>query len=311
MSKPPPNTALVLTGPTGIGKTALSRALAGKYDLEIVSADSRQIYRYLDIGTAKPGREFRAEIPHHFIDMLNPDEEYSAGRYCSDARTTILEILSRGKLPLVVGGSGLYIRALTEGFFKTNKKEPELRRRLTRRLETEGSQPLYDELKQLDPEAAARVHPNNAHRVVRMLEMCLAAGGAISKIQQDNPDPAPFQSVKICLQMERQALYRRIEERTDEMFRNGLLDEVKAILDRGYDPGLQSLNSVGYKEVFSYLRNELDLSECIALVKRHTRQYAKRQVTWFKTEKHLHFLDKAAPEVLLPQVEMLLRNNTE
>ncbi|MCB0258504.1 MAG: tRNA (adenosine(37)-N6)-dimethylallyltransferase MiaA [Calditrichaeota bacterium] len=298
----PSRTVLVLTGPTGIGKTELSRALAERYPLEIVSADSRQIYRYMDIGTAKPSAEMRREIPHHFIDILDPDEDYSAGQYSDDARQVIEGIFQRGRLPLVVGGSGLYIRALVEGFFKARAEDPALRARLQERLEAEGIEPLYAELQAIDPRAAIKIHPNNTRRVIRALEVCLAARRPITRLQEEQPDPAPFRSLKLCLTTERKALYARIARRCEEMFEAGLVGEVQKILDMGYDPSNNSLNSVGYKEVVAYLQGAFKLPECIELVKQNTRRYAKRQYTWFRNEPALVWLEKQAAGDLLKEI---------
>lgn len=298
----PSRTVLVLTGPTGIGKTELSLALAAHYPLEIVSADSRQIYRYLDIGTAKPSPEMRREIPHHFIDILDPDEDYSAGQYSDAARRVIEGIFQRGRLPLVVGGSGLYIRALVEGFFKARAEDPALRAQLQERLVVEGIEPLYAELQALDPRAAIKIHPNNTRRVIRALEVCLAARRPITRLQEEQPDPAPFRSLKLCLTTERKALYARIAHRCEAMFETGLVGEVQKILDMGYDPSNNSLNSVGYKEVIGYLQGAFKLPECIELVKQNTRRYAKRQYTWFRSEPGVVWLERKPAGDLLQEI---------
>lgn len=287
------DTVLVVCGPTGIGKTTLSLSLARHRNIEIISADSRQIYRYMDIGTAKPSAREREKIPHHMVDFLAPDAEYSAGQFGSEAREIICDIFSRGNLPVVVGGSGLYIRALLDGFFQDDIRNPMLRDQLSRRLEKEGSLQLHEELTRIDPQAAARIHPNNGHRIVRALEVCYTAQQPISEIQREKRDPAPFTWIKYGLTMERQALYDRINRRVDDMFGQGLLDEVKKIIEMGYSTTLNALNSVGYKEVIAHLNGELDLESCKALIKRNSRRYAKRQLTWFRSEKDLHWLDVA------------------
>lgn len=287
----PPNTIVLLCGPTGVGKTAVSQALAGQFPLEIVSADSRQIYRYMDIGTAKPPLSFRERIPHHFIDILNPDCDYSAGQYAGEARRVIQEIFRRGKLPLVVGGSGLYIRALIEGFFREDVKDPQIRRKLAERLEREGIDPLYAELLGVDPQSAESIHPHNSRRVIRALEVYYAAGVPLSQIQRENPDPPPFRAIKIGLNMERKKLYAQIDRRVEAMFEEGLVEETRRILGMGYSAELNALNSVGYKEVIAYLWGEADLFTCKELVKRNTRRYAKRQLTWFRAEKDIHWIE--------------------
>lgn len=250
---------LIIAGPTGIGKTALAMQLAEELPVEILSADSRQVYRYMDIGTAKPTPEMRQKVPHYFIDILNPDEEYSAGKFGKDARKVIEEIARQKKFPLVVGGSGLYIRALLQGFFKEDVKSTEIRQQLMERLQQEGNQRLYDELSRIDPRAAAKTHPNNPRRVIRALEVYYATGVPLSQLQAANPDPAPFPWAYVVLTMPRKELYRQINERVEKMFEEGLVEEVRKLLQMGYSPQLNALNSVGYKEVIAYLRNELSL----------------------------------------------------
>ncbi len=306
----PPNTILVITGPTGIGKTALSKAIAAELPVEIISADSRQIYRFMDIGTAKPSLELLREIPHHFIDILNPDEPYSAGEFGNIARQTIAKIFEREKLPLVTGGSGLYIRALLEGFFKGDFKDLKLRKQLQKRLENEGIEKLFAELQTIDPLFAGKTHPNNIKRVIRGLEVYYSAGKPLSEIQQATPDPAPFKWIKIGLTMERQQLYQRINQRVEKMFEAGLIAEVQQILDMGYSPKLNSLDSVGYKEVVSYLNKKVDLFTCKERVKQNTRRYAKRQFTWFRAEKDIHWMDvSAAVDIVSFLEDVLIKND--
>lgn len=296
----------MLCGPTGVGKTMLSQAIAERIPSEIVSADSRQIYRYLDIGTAKPPQSLLEQVPHHFIGILEPDRDYSAGQYAKAARPVIQKILKRKKLPLVVGGSGLYIRALVEGFFKDDIKDPHLREKLQTRLEREGIESLYRELQEADPAAAEKIHPNNTRRVIRALEVYHAARTPVSKIQQENPDPAPFRAVKVGLNMERKKLYARINKRVETMFEEGLVEEVRDILEKGYSADLNALNSVGYKEVLAYLQGEIDLFNCKELVKQNTRRYAKRQLTWFRAEKDIHWIEMESGADLSGKVDMIL-----
>ncbi|NUQ40497.1 MAG: tRNA (adenosine(37)-N6)-dimethylallyltransferase MiaA [Calditrichaceae bacterium] len=302
-TKPP---VLVILGPTGSGKTALSEAIAGKIPAEIVSADSRQIYRFMDIGTAKPPAALLRKIPHHFVDILNPDQDFSAGEYARAAREVVEQIFQRKKLPLVVGGSGLYIRALLEGFFKEDVKDPAIRAELERRLEREGIEPLYAELQRVDPAGAEKIHPRNARRVIRFLEVYYASGTPMSQIQQASPDPASFAALKIGLAVERKTLYARLNRRVEEMFEQGLAAEVRGILERGFSPESNALNSVGYKEVIAYLRGEIDLFTCKELVKRNTRRYAKRQMTWFRAEKNVHWIETGGEEGLSAPAERVL-----
>lgn len=296
----------MLCGPTGVGKTALSQAIAERVSSEIASADSRQIYRYMDIGTAKPPQSLLEQVPHHFIGILDPDQDYSAGQYAKAARPAIQKILKRKKLPLVVGGSGLYIRALVEGFFREDIKDLYLREKLQARLEREGIEFLYRELQEADPIAAEKIHPHNTRRVIRALEVYYAARTPISKIQQENPDPAPFRAVKIGLNMERKKLYARINARVETMFDEGLVNEVRHILGLGYSPELNALNSVGYKEVLAYVQGEIDLFNCKELVKQNTRRYAKRQLTWFRAEKDIRWIEMNSGDDLSGTIDIIL-----
>lgn len=290
------NTALILSGPTGVGKTAVSIEIAKIVPCEIVSADSRQIYRFMDIGTSKPAEEVLQSIPHHFINILNPDEDYSAGQYANEARIVIERIFKQGNLPLVVGGSGLYIRALLEGFFGDDFRDDSIREQLQARLQKEGADPLYAELQKVDPDAAGQIHPNNTKRILRSLEVYNITGKPMSEIQKSKEDPAYFEWIKFGLNMDREKLYNRINQRVDQMFKSGFVHEVQTLLKKGYSPKLNSLNSVGYKEVIRFLQNEINLERCIEIVKQNTRRYAKRQLTWFRKESDIHWvqLDKAA-----------------
>ncbi len=310
----PENTVLVICGPTAVGKTALSLKVAELLGGEIVSADSRQIYRYMDIGTAKPTAEERAIAPHHFIDMLNPDEDYSAGEYARDARAVIADIFARGNQPIVVGGSGLYIRALLEGFFSFDAKDERLRVELKKRLEAEGPEALYRELQRVDPGLAAKTHPNSTKRVMRGLEVYYLTGKPLTQIQEAYRDPAPFGWIKVGLDMDRKTLYARINRRVEKMFEMGLPDEVRQLQKMGYTPDLNALNTVGYKEVFAYFDGEIDLFTCKEQIKQNTRQYAKRQFTWFRGENDVNWLsidpDATLESLLAAFVEMVNRNRS-
>lgn len=283
-------TVLVLAGPTGVGKTGVSIQIANMINCEIVSADSRQIYRFMDIGTSKPSAEILEKIPHHFVNILDPDEDYSAGQYAKEAREVIGRVCERGKTPLVVGGSGLYIRALLNGFFGEDYRDESIRAQLNNRLENEGALSLYSELQRVDPQSAGQSHPNNMKRILRSLEVYYITGKPMSEIQKSGGDPAPFPWIKFGLSMEREDLYERINRRVDQMFKAGLIEEVQDLLKNGYSAELNSLNSVGYKEVIEYLDDNLDLEHCISLVKQNTRRYAKRQLTWFRREPDIHWV---------------------
>ena len=276
--------AIVLVGPTGVGKTALSVQLADEIPVEIISADSRQIYKYLNIGTAKPSDDILSKIPHHFIDMLEPDENFSAGQFGLQAREVIEQIFQREKIPLIVGGSGLYLKALLDGFFEGDVRDERIRNSLERRLEEEGSEPLYNDLVKLDKTAAAKIHPNNGQRIIRALEVCLTADAKFSDLQKKKLLDPDFTVLKFGINRPRSQLYADIDRRVDQMFENGLLAEVVGILERGFEKNLNSLNSVGYKEVIDYLEENLDFETCVKLIKQNSRRYAKRQLTWFRAD---------------------------
>ncbi|HEY6951016.1 MAG TPA: tRNA (adenosine(37)-N6)-dimethylallyltransferase MiaA [Bacteroidota bacterium] len=281
---------LSVVGPTGSGKTAVSLVLAERLNGEIVSADSRQIYRHLDIGTAKPTKEERKRIPHHFIDILDLSEDYSAGKFGGVARETILDILGRGKQPILVGGSGLYIKAVTQGLFDGPEKNTEIRNQLETLLKEEGPDTLLATLERIDPESAVRMERSKPRRIIRALEVYYVTGVPISKFHREQSTPPPFEVHQFGLDWPRDILYRRINDRVDAMLSGGLVGEVKQLLARGYGKGLNALNTVGYKEVLDYLGGNLDYDEAVNLMKRNTRRFAKRQMTWFRADKSITWI---------------------
>jgi tRNA dimethylallyltransferase len=299
--------AIILVGPTGAGKTAISLELARQLPVqaEIVSADSRQIYEYMDIGTAKLSYSEREEVPHHFIDIRHPDEIYSAGEFSEEARDEILEILAMGRWPIVVGGSGLYLRALLEGFFEPKISNREIQAQLKQRLEKVGSWKLHAELAKIDP-ASAWIHPNDAHRIVRALEIYYAGGKLPSEVRMYPNEPAEFIYRLIGIDMPRAALYERINQRVDNMLEQGLVDECKRLLEMGYSPKLNALKTVGYQEVFQFLRHEISYDEMVELIKQHTRNYAKRQMTWFRKMSGVEWFD-IRPEDPPEKIAALIR----
>ncbi len=279
---------LILTGPTCVGKTGLSLLIAEYLDTEIISADSMQIYRGMDIGTAKPSHDERRRVKHHMIDIVEPSERYSAGRYIDDVMPIIRSLHSRGVIPLVVGGTGLYIRAMTRGIFDAPQSDPELRAYL-RELEEASPGILYGKLQELDPEKASLIKPGDLRRIIRALEVILKTGSPMSVLEREFTKPLPYEFIKIGLTRQRRELYRMIEERVDEMFRQGLVEEVKRLLER--NPSETPLQAIGYKEVIAYLRGEQSLDETVHLVKRATKRYAKRQFTWFRKEPGIQWVD--------------------
>jgi tRNA dimethylallyltransferase len=280
---------LFLVGPTGIGKTALSVAVAEFLPVEIISADSRQIFKLLDIGTAKPSKEILNKIPHHLISFLRPDEYFSAGLYSKMSRKIIDQIFERKHIPFVVGGSGLYIKALIEGFFELEIRDQKIRLSLRKRLLKEGTEPLYNELKKCDPELAVNIQPNDKQRILRGLEVYLYSGQKLSKLQEEPSVPPNFEPVIFGIKCNRKLLYNRINSRVDEMIDNGLLNEVLKLQKKGFSTELNALNTVGYKEVFEYMDNIINYDEMIEQIKSNSRHYAKRQMTWFNKNKDIRW----------------------
>jgi len=280
-----------LVGPTGIGKTTISLIIAEKLPIEIVSADSRQIYRYMDIGTAKPSSEILNKIAHHFIDYLSPDEYFSAGMYGREAKKKINQIFKFNKIPLVVGGSGFYIQALIDGLSEIEVSDQDLREDLRERLENEGVESLYKELETVDPQLANKIKLKDKQRILRGLEVYYATGSPLSQLQLNKPKPANFSPLLIGLDAEREWLYKKINERVDEMIKLGLVGEVKNLKDKGFSIKNNALNTVGYKEVFQYLNDNLEFDEMIETIKMNTRRYAKRQITWFRRDNRIKWLN--------------------
>ncbi len=280
-----------VVGPTAVGKSALSIELARKIPVEIISADSRQIFRYMDIGTAKVSRIIRQAIPHHFVDIIDPDGYFSAGMFSEQARQVIKKILSRNKIPLVVGGSGLYIRALIHGFFSGDIKDRQIRIRLEEELASKGLEVLYERLERCDPEYARKISSRDTQRILRSLEVYQVSGIPFSEWHKKGNQEAFFEAVQIGLRMPREVLYERINQRVDRMFEQGFIEEVKALLQKGYSSDLNALNTVGYKEICACLRGEISLEEAKSLIKRNSRRYAKRQMTWFGRDRTIRWYE--------------------
>ena len=281
---------LVIVGPTGSGKTALSLHVAEKLRGEIVSCDSVAVYRELEIGTAKPSREERRRVPHHMIDIAGPTELVTAGDYSRQARQTIAGISARGHLPVVVGGTGLYLRALLEGLFAGPPRSEELRARLRERARDRGPQYLHRMLRRLDPTAATAVHANDVAKVVRALEVSLSARRPMTDLWRKGRDPLlGYRIVRFGLNPSRERLYQQINERAEKMFAGGLVEETRALRER-YGNSARPLDSLGYKQAAQFLASELSLSEAIAAAQQAHRNYAKRQITWFRREPDVHWI---------------------
>lgn len=279
---------LVLLGPTGVGKTEVSIRLARLLGTEIISADSMQIYRGMDIGTAKPSPEERSGIVHHLIDIVEPSGTFSAGEYIRKVVPIIEGLLSQGKVPVIVGGTGLYIKAMTRGIFSGPSADEELREELAAREEREpGSLSAW--LREADPEAASRIAENDLRRIIRALEVCLKSGAGISSLQKNATAPLPYDFVKIGLTRERGELYRMIDARVVAMLGKGLIDEVRKLL--ASEPTRTPLQAIGYKEMARHLAGEISLDEAVRLIKRNSRRYAKRQFIWFRREPEIAWVD--------------------
>ena len=286
---------IILTGPTAVGKTDLSLDLAERLGAEIISADSRQIYRELDIGTAKPSADELQRVRHHFVNELSLDEVHTAGQFERAAHVRIDEITEQGRLPLIVGGSTLYIHALKHGLADIPDVPPALREELELELRDRGSQQLFDELQRIDPVAAESMDATKTQRLIRALEVYRATGKPLSAYYDDQKPPT-HRFRTFVLTRERGELYDRINKRVDEMLSRGLLDEVRHILEQGYSPAANPLRTIGYQEPIRYLHGEISYSEMVRLVKRNSRRYAKRQLTWFRRAEDSVWLDAATPK---------------
>lgn len=283
---------LVVTGPTATGKTALSVELAKKLGGEIVSADSMQIYRGMDIGTAKVTKAEMQNIPHHMIDIADPSEDYSVSRYVEEADAAVRGILSRGRLPIVAGGTNLYIDSLIAGLdFAEKAEDAALRESLNKQYDDMGGEAMLEHLRGFDPERAAKLHPADKRRIVRAVEIYILTGETITRHDEETKKrPKRYDAVKIALNFaDRAVLYDRINARVDKMVSDGLFDEVKGLLDSGLSPESTSMQAIGYKEPAAYFRGEMSRDAAIELIKLSSRRYAKRQLTWLRRDDSIHW----------------------
>lgn len=293
---------VALVGPTAVGKSAVGLRVAQALGTEVLAADSRQVYRGMDIGTDKPSSEELRTVPHRLIDLVDPDQPFNVGLYRRHAEGEIARLHQRGRLPLVVGGTGLYIRALLRGLWEGPPADWTMRRRLEQEALAQGAESLHRKLADVDPAAAERVHPHDHVKIVRALEVHAQTGRAISGIHSAHRfAESPYASLTIGLLRQRNELYRRIEERTDGMLARGLREETQGLLERGYGPHLSAMRGVGYKQMAGYLLGDYDYEEAVRRLKRDTRRFAKRQLTWFRTEPNIHWLT-IAPEEGVEQV---------
>ena len=280
--------AVLLLGPTGSGKTTLSLALGQRFGGEIVSCDSVAVYRGMDLGTAKPSAEDRARLPHHLIDVTEPNQPFTAGEYSRQARAALRDICRRGKVPIVTGGTGLYLRALTDGLFAGPARQLELRARLERSRQRRSVLWLHRLLTRLDPTSASRIHANDTPKLVRAIEVCLTARKPLSEVQTRDP-LSGFRLLRIGLNPPRQQLYARLNLRAEAMFASGLIDETRGLLER-FGP-VQALDSLGYRQARAVLAGTLTLEAAVEATRQGHRNYAKRQLTWFRREPDVHWIE--------------------
>ncbi len=299
---------IVICGPTAIGKTGAAIGLAQKFQGEIVSADSMQIYQYMDIGTAKPTAEEKAAVKHHMIDIAAPDEEFDAARYAEEARGIISELHHRGIPPFVVGGTGLYLKTLLHGIFQAPPSPPALREELRRIAEESGSPFLHRRLLNCDPESARKIHPNDSYRIIRALEIYESTGKSIREYQKKHLfAEKKYRTFKIALHSEREILYERINRRVDAMLDAGLEDEVRELTEKGYSHELKSMQSIGYRHMNEYIRGLMDYTEAVRTMKRDTRRYAKRQFTWFRADPEMIWVKAENLKNLSPDIKKFLQ----
>lgn len=287
------NKIVVIVGPTAVGKTYASVELAKKLNTEIVSADSMQIYKYMDIGTAKITASETSGISHHMIDIIEPDEVYSVSDFKIKAEEIIDNLLLNGKIPIITGGSGLYVNSLIYDLdFGNAKSNEKIREYYTYYHKAHGEDKLYEKLQQIDPVAAEKIHKNNVKRVIRALEFYDITGCKFSEVNTDIRKPSKkYDCILVGLSMDRKQLYERINQRVDKMIDEGLIEEVRSLLDKGYDKSMVSMLGIGYKEIIAYIDGNMPLDESIDVLKRNTRRFAKRQYTWFLRDENVKWFD--------------------
>lgn len=285
---------IILTGPTAVGKTKASIGLAKAIGGEIISADSMQVYRHMDIGSAKITKEEMADVPHYLIDILEPEEEFHVVRFQQMAKAAMTDIYSRGKIPIIVGGTGFYIQALLYDIdFTENEGDSVYREKLEALAKEKGAAYLHGQLAMVDPKSAEEIHANNIKRVIRALEFYHQTGQKISEHnERERQKESPYQFCYFVLNDRRECLYERIDQRVDQMIRNGLVQEVQTLKERGCTKQMVSMQGLGYKEIFSYLEGDCSLEEAVYIIKRDTRHFAKRQLTWFKRERDVIWVQK-------------------
>jgi tRNA dimethylallyltransferase len=290
---------LIILGPTATGKSSLAIELSKELNGEIISADSMQVYRKMDIGTAKPSREDLSSTPHHLIDIKEPDEPWTVSDFTEHAAKLISEIQKKDKLPIIAGGTGLYLNAFLEGFsFPITPADLKLRARLEKIADEKGSKSLWEKLKGADPRAAEKISENDKKRIIRALEVYETTGKPISDLQKKSSVRDKYNVVMIGLNIEREKLYERINKRVDDMISSGLVQEVKSLMEAGYDKKLNSMQALGYKEMIDHIEDKMGLPETVELIKRKTRNFARRQMTWFRRFDDVQWFDALTDQIL-------------
>ena len=290
---------IAVMGPTAVGKTSLVLQLARDVGGEIVNADSMQIYRLMDIGTAKPTITDREEVTHHLLDIIDPDQDFDANRYSQLAREVIRSLARQGKIAIIVGGTGLYLKAVFHGLFPGAFSDPVIRQRLHKEAEKDGGSELYQRLQEVDSTTAQRLHPHDLFRIIRALEVWECSGRPMSVLHREHGfRDRPFRTQKIGLNRPRSELYERIDRRVEEMMATGLLDEVKGLLNRGYGPRLRSMQALGYRHMIQHLQDGVEIEKVIRTMKQDTRRYAKRQMTWFRRDQEINWFHPEAVDIV-------------
>ncbi|MDD5774106.1 MAG: tRNA (adenosine(37)-N6)-dimethylallyltransferase MiaA [bacterium] len=296
---------LILLGPTAVGKTELAVRLAKELKTEIISADSRQFYKYMDIGTAKPSKEEQKEVRHHLIDIVLPDVKFSVADYKRETEKVILDLHAQGKIPFMSGGSGLYIRSVVDGLFQSPDPDLDFRKKMEEEALEKGNLYLYEKLKAVDKETADRLHMNDIFRITRALEVFEKTGLPISKLQKEKTEKLDYRVLMIGLNRERSELYTFIEKRVDKMIESGLVKEVENLLEQGYKKDLISMQGLGYKEIIGFLEKEYSFERAVYLLKRDTRRFAKRQMTWFRKDKRINWFDLPDKNIMEKTMELV------
>jgi tRNA dimethylallyltransferase len=302
---------IVIAGPTGVGKTATAIALAEPLGGEIIGADAMQVYRQMDVGTAKPTEQERTCVKHHLVDVVDPDEPFTAATFRTRAKAVVNQLHEKGVPIFVVGGTGLYIKALTHGLFHTKEGDEAVRKRLKADAETLGLEVLHKRLQRVDPTGAARIHPNDSYRIIRALEVFESTGRSLSEHHRAHSfSDSPYEVLKMGLFVDREILYDRINKRVEQMLASGLLEEVKGLLDRGFGPRLKSMRSIGYRHMTDFLQGEVTWDETMRLFKRDTRRYAKRQLTWFRAVPDIEWFQPSEIDIMRDKIDSFLEKKS-